>query len=93
MIRNPFPNNVIPRNRIFNADGSYRNPLMNLYSKMVPTPNQNFVESGQQPTGNFYQGGQPDSRRASNMASGSTSTHPRRIASSSARAASPSSST
>jgi hypothetical protein len=28
MIRDPFPNNVIPRNRIFNADGTYRNPLM-----------------------------------------------------------------
>ena len=61
MIRDPFPNNVIPRDRIFNPDGSYRNPLMNLYSRLVPQPNQNFVESGQQPTGNFYQGGQPDS--------------------------------
>lgn len=61
MIRDPFPGNIIPANRIFNADGSYKNPLMALYSKMVPQPNQNFVESGQQPTGNFYQGGQPDS--------------------------------
>ena len=56
MIRDPFPNNVIPRDRIFNPDGSYKNPLMALYSKMVPQPNQNFVENGQQPTGNFYQG-------------------------------------
>jgi len=64
MIRDPFPNNVIPRDRIFNPDGSYKNPLMALYSKMVPKPNQNFVENGQQPTGNFYQGGQPDSPKS-----------------------------
>ncbi|HET7696585.1 MAG TPA: carboxypeptidase-like regulatory domain-containing protein [Vicinamibacterales bacterium] len=64
MIRDPFPNNVIPLNRIFNPDGSYRSPLMELYSKLVPQPNQNFIESGQQPTGNFYQGGQPDSPKS-----------------------------
>ena len=64
MIRDPFPNNIIPANRIFNADGSYKNPLMALYSKMVPQPNQNFVDSGQQPSGNFYQGGQPDSPKS-----------------------------
>lgn len=64
MIRDPFRNNVIPRERIFNPDGSYRNPLMDLYARLVPTPNQNFVESGQQPTGNFYQGGQPDSPKS-----------------------------
>jgi Carboxypeptidase regulatory-like domain len=64
MIRDPFPNNIIPTNRIFNPDGSYKNPLMALYSKLVPQPNQNFVESGQQPTGNFYQGGQPDSPKS-----------------------------
>jgi hypothetical protein len=59
VIRDPFPNNVIPRHRVFNPDGSYRNPLMTLYAGMVPQPNQNFVESRQQPTGNFYQGGMP----------------------------------
>jgi hypothetical protein len=64
MIRDPFPNNIIPRNRIFNPDGSYRSPLMALYSRLVPSPNQNFVENGQQPTGNFYQGGQPDSPKS-----------------------------
>ncbi len=64
MIRDPFPGNIIPRDRIFNPDGSYKNPLMALYSKMVPKPNQNFVENGQQPTGNFYQGGQPDSPKS-----------------------------
>jgi hypothetical protein len=64
MIRDPFPNNVIPRDRIFNADGTYKSPLMALYSKLVPAPNQNFVENGQQPSGNFYQGGQPDSPKS-----------------------------
>ncbi len=61
MIRSPFPGNIIPRDRIFNADGTYKNPLMNLYARMVPLPNQNFVENGQEPTGNFYRGGEPDS--------------------------------
>src|SRR5687767_8077536 len=64
MIRNPFPNNVIPRDRIFNADGTYKNPLMNLYSKMLPKPNQNFIENGQQPMNNFYRGGEPDSPKS-----------------------------
>jgi hypothetical protein len=64
MIRTPFANNIIPRDRIFNADGTYRNPLMNLYSRMVPKPNQNFIENGQQPQGNFYRGGEPDSPKS-----------------------------
>src|SRR4051812_1396971 len=64
MIRDAFPGNIIPRDRIFNPDGSYKNPLMGLYSKMVPKPNQQFLENGQQPTGNFYQGGQPDSPKS-----------------------------
>ena len=61
MIRSPFPGNIIPRDRIFNPDGSYKNPLAGLYARMVPQPNQNFVENGQQPTANFYRGGEPDS--------------------------------
>jgi hypothetical protein len=61
MIRDPFPGNLIPRDRIFNPDGTYRNPLMGMYARMVPKPNQNFVENGQQPTANFYRGGEPDS--------------------------------
>ena len=64
MMRDPFPNNVIPRDRIFNADGTYKNPLMNLYSKMLPKPNQNFIENGQQPVNNFYRGGEPDSPKS-----------------------------
>ena len=53
-IRDPFPNNIIPANRIVN-------PLYQLYSQMVPSPNQNFVENGTTPSSNYYQGGQPDS--------------------------------
>jgi hypothetical protein len=64
MIRDPFPNNIIPRDRIFNPDGTYRNPLMNLYSRMIPKPNQNFIENGQQPINNFYRGGEPDSPKS-----------------------------
>jgi hypothetical protein len=64
MIRDPFPNNMIPRDRIFNPDGTYKNPLMNLYAGMLPKPNQNFIENGQQPTGNFYRGGEPDSPKS-----------------------------
>ena len=64
MIRDPFPNNIIPRDRIFNPDGSYKNALMALYSRMIPKPNQNYIENGQQPLGNFYQGGQPDSPKS-----------------------------
>ena len=64
MIRDPFPNNIIPRDRIFNPDGTYKNPLMNLYSRMIPKPNQNFIENGQQPINNFYRGGEPDSPKS-----------------------------
>ena len=53
-IRDPFPNNMIPANRIVN-------PLYSLYRSMVPKPNQNFVENRTTPAANYYQGGQPDS--------------------------------
>jgi hypothetical protein len=53
-VRDPFPNNIIPANRIVN-------PLYNLYKQMVPPPNQNFIENGTTPSSNYYQGGQPDS--------------------------------
>jgi hypothetical protein len=52
-IRTPFPNNIIPANRIVN-------PLYNLYKGMVPKPNQNFVEQGTTPSANYYRGGEPD---------------------------------
>ena len=53
-IRDPFPNNIIPANRIVN-------PLYNnFYRGMVPAPNQNFVERGTTPSNNYYRGGEPD---------------------------------
>ena len=52
-IRNPFPNNIIPANRIVN-------PLYNLYKQMVPKPNQNLLENGATPSSNYYRGGEPD---------------------------------
>lgn len=67
-IRTPFPNNIIPRDRFINPDGSYKSPLFALYRDMVPAPNQNFVENGQIPTGNYYQGGIPNQVTAQNFA-------------------------
>ena len=52
-IRTPFANNIIPANRIVN-------PLYDLYKRMVPKPNQNFVEQGTTPSDNYYRGGEPD---------------------------------
>ena len=52
-IRTPFPNNIIPANRIVN-------PLYNLYRQMVPPPNQNLIENGTTPSDNYYRGGEPD---------------------------------
>jgi hypothetical protein len=59
VIRTPFPDNVIPRDRIFNPDGTYRNKLFGLYAAAAPKANQNFVEQGQQPQGNYYRGAEP----------------------------------
>jgi hypothetical protein len=59
VIRTAFPNNIIPRDRIFNPDGTYKNKLFGLYAAAVPRPNQNFVEQGQQPTGNYFRGAEP----------------------------------
>ena len=52
-IRTPFPNNIIPANRIVN-------PLYNLYKQMLPKPNQNLLENGATPSNNYYRGGEPD---------------------------------
>jgi hypothetical protein len=59
-IRTPFPNNIIPKDRFMNPDGTYKNRLFALYKDMSPTPNQNLVENGQVPTNNYYQGGIPN---------------------------------
>jgi hypothetical protein len=66
-IRTPFPNNVIPQDRFMNPNGTYKNPLFGLYKDMSPKPNQNFVESGQVPNGNYYQGGIPNQVTAQNF--------------------------
>ena len=50
VIRDPFPNNIIPKNRFMNPDGSYKNPSFGMYQAMVPEPNQNFISPTQQPT-------------------------------------------
>ena len=57
-IRTPFANNIIPTNRIVN-------PLYDLYKRMVPKPNQNFVEQGTNPLANYYRGGEPDIPKSS----------------------------
>jgi carboxypeptidase family protein len=60
VIRDPFPNNVIPKERFMNPDGSYKNPLFALYRAMVPAPNQNFLSPTQQPVNNYYRAAEPD---------------------------------
>ena len=59
-IRTPFPNNVIPRDRFMNADGTYKNPLFGLYAAMLPSPNQNPASSTQAPVQNYFEGAQPN---------------------------------
>src|SRR5215203_2786334 len=66
-IRTAFPGNIIPRERFMNANGTYKNPLFGLYKDMAPTPNQNFVEQGQVPNNNYYQGGIPNQVTAQNF--------------------------
>ena len=57
VIRTPFPNNIIPADRIVN-------PLYNLYKGILPNPNQNPTASNQQPINNFYDVAQPDPLRS-----------------------------
>ena len=59
-IRDAFPNNIIPKDRFMNPDGTYKNPLFGLYQAMVPNPNQNFISTTQAPTNNYYEGAQPN---------------------------------
>ncbi|HTL03939.1 MAG TPA: carboxypeptidase-like regulatory domain-containing protein, partial [Vicinamibacterales bacterium] len=60
IIRDPFPGNIIPKDRFMNPDGTYKNPAFALYRAMVPAPNQNFLAPNQQPTNNFYRAAEPD---------------------------------
>ena len=59
-IRTPFPNNIIPRDRFMNPDGTYKNPLFGLYAAMLPQPNQNFASATQAPIANYFEGAQPN---------------------------------
>ena len=63
VIRDPFPNNIIPTALFMNPDGSYKNPAFGLYRAMVPAPNQNFLSPTQQPTNNYYRAAEPDQPR------------------------------
>jgi Carboxypeptidase regulatory-like domain/TonB dependent receptor len=67
IIRDPFPGNIIPKDRFMNPNGTYKNPLFGLFRDMMPAPNQNFVEQGAIPTNNYYQGGVPNLTNASNF--------------------------
>ena len=60
VIRDPFPGNIIPKDRFMNPDGSYKNPAFGLYQAMVPAPNTNFLSPTQQPTQNYYRAAEPD---------------------------------
>ena len=60
VIRDPFPGNIIPKERFMNPDGSYKNPAFGLYQRMVPPPNQNFLSPTQQPVGNYFRAAEPD---------------------------------
>jgi hypothetical protein len=57
VIRDPFPNNIIPADRITNL-------LYKLYTGFLPTPNTNPTASNQQPINNYYDTGQPDPLRS-----------------------------
>jgi hypothetical protein len=60
VIRDPFPGNLIPRDRFMNPDGTYKNPAFGLYQAMVPAPNQNFLSATQQPVNNYFRAAEPD---------------------------------
>ena len=52
IIRDPFPNNIIPQNRIVN-------PAYKLYTQFLPAPNQN-PPAGLAPTDNYLGAAEPD---------------------------------
>src|SRR5918993_783208 len=60
VIRDPFPNNIIPKERFMNPDGTYKNPAFGFYQRMVPAPNQNFLSATQQPVNNYFRAAEPD---------------------------------
>ena len=53
IIRDPFPNNIIPQNRIVN-------PMYPLYTQFLPAANQNPTSPGLAPTNNYLGAAEPD---------------------------------
>src|SRR5688572_22206094 len=53
VIRDPFPNNIIPANRI-------DNPMYPLYTQFLPTANQNPTSPGLAPNDNYLGAAEPD---------------------------------
>ena len=53
VIRDPFPNNIIPANRIVN-------PMYPLYTQFLPTPNQNPTSPNEAPTNNYLGAAEPE---------------------------------
>ncbi len=57
VIRDPFPGNVIPANRI-------TNPLYKFYKDTLPDPNQNPTSSSVAPVNNYFDAAEPDPLRS-----------------------------
>ena len=57
VIRDPFPGNIIPADRI-------TNPLYKFYAGTLPAPNQNPTSSSQEPANNYYDAAEPDPLRS-----------------------------
>ena len=57
VIRDPFPGNIIPADRI-------TNPLYKVYTGFLPKPNNNPTSPTQEPLNNYYPAGQPVPLRA-----------------------------
>jgi hypothetical protein len=52
-VRSPFPNNIIPRDRI-------RNPLYNFYTQRMPLPNNDPTDPRRDPVNNYIASGMPN---------------------------------
>ncbi|HEV3216898.1 MAG TPA: carboxypeptidase-like regulatory domain-containing protein [Vicinamibacterales bacterium] len=57
VIRDPFPGNIIPADRI-------TNPLYKFYRDTLPDPNQNPTSSSVAPVNNYYDAAEPDPLRS-----------------------------
>jgi len=57
VIRDPFPNNIIPADRI-------TNPLYKFYKDTLPEPNQNPTSASVAPVNNYFDAAEPDPLRS-----------------------------